>query len=110
MSEFTCIVQRDQAAHRATDQLGQGLRAAHRRFIDDKPVAITWMVAEPGDMFTAGEPSTSSIVGAAIDRETTAAEREQLLTAICDLWTDVTGCTDHEILAAVTRPEQLSSR
>ncbi len=55
----------------------------------------------------AGRQSTSSIVACVITGETTLAERERYLRGVCDIWTEVTGCTDHEVVVAVTAADPL---
>ncbi|MEM1182249.1 MAG: hypothetical protein AAGM22_28125 [Acidobacteriota bacterium] len=101
MTHFMCIVQENQAAHRATDRLEAGLREISARYLGDGPTEISWHVATPGDMFTGGRPSTSSIVSAAVTRLAGTADRKQILGALCELWMDETGCSSHDVLVAI---------
>ncbi|MCH9762247.1 MAG: hypothetical protein K0U75_16560 [Actinomycetia bacterium] len=105
MAHFMCIIQRDQAAHLATDRLESGLRTVYSEQFEAEPTTVSWQVVSPGEMFTAGRQSTSSIVGCVLSRTTTLAEREQFMRAICRLWTDTTGCTDHEVVVAIAETE-----
>jgi len=58
-----------------------------------------------GRFFTAGEPSTSSIIAGSVPVGTNDAQRHRLLAEITALWCEVTGCTPHEVVvtAADTR-------
>ncbi len=47
----------------------------------------------------------SSIVSSFLERTTTLDERETYMRRVCDIWTDVTDCTDHEVVVTVTEPE-----
>ena len=62
----------------------------------------------PGDMFTQGKPSRFSIVTCVLARSTSLTEREAFMRAVCELWTSTTGCTDHEVVVAVTETDPLT--
>lgn len=105
MSHFSCVVQEASAAQAATATLERRLAELHASHYPDEPVTVSWRVVPAGFMFTEGRPSTSSIIACAVDHETTLVERERYLRGVCDLWTDVTGCTDHEIVVALNDPD-----
>ncbi len=102
MSYFRCLIQADQAADQRRDQLEAGLHEIHTRHYPGETTSVDWAPVPPGRMFTEGKPSTSSIVSCFIAHETEFAQREQYLREVCDLWSEVTGCTDHEVVATVT--------
>ena len=52
-----------------------------------------------GLFFTAAKPSSSSIVAGTVPLGTSKDDRTRLLSEICDMWCDVTGCTPGEIVA-----------
>ena len=101
MSQYACIVQEGQAADHSTDALEAGLRRLGQRFFGDDPndVAIRWTRQAPGWAWTAGEPSTSSIVVRSVPVGFDNAEREVFLRAVVDLWVETTGCSVDEVVA-----------
>ena len=101
MDLYSCIIQEGQAADRSIDALEAGLRRIGRDFFDDEPadVGIRWTRHAPGWAWTAGEPSTSSIVVRSVPEGFDNDRREALLRAVCDLWVETTGCSIDEIVA-----------
>ena len=99
---FRCIVQAGGNADLRGDELERRLREHHTRYYPDEDAGVGWMAVPPGYMFTEGRQSTSSIISCFVDHETTLDHREAYMRGICDLWTEVTGCTDHEIVVSVT--------
>ena len=69
--------------------------------VDDDPAdtEIEWTRHAPGWAWTAGEPSTSSIVVRSVPVGFDNDRREEFLHAICDLWTKTTGCSVNEVVA-----------
>ena len=102
MSKFRCIVQAGSNAEVRGDELERRLRDHHTRHYPAEDATIGWMAIPPGYMFTEGRQSTSSIISCFIDHPTTLDDREKYMRGICDLWTEVTECTDHEIVVSVT--------
>jgi hypothetical protein len=100
MPQYACIIQDGQAAHRKQDALAEGLRRIGRDAFGDDPRAteIAWVVLKEGFAWTAGEPSTSSVVVRSVPVGFPAAQREAFLRSVCDLWTTVTGCSIEEIV------------
>ena len=105
MSEFRCLVQEASTADTRREQLEASLRSLHAEHYPGETPTFTWVAIPYGHMFTEGEHSTSSIVSAFVDHETTFDGRERYLRGVCDIWTELTGCTDHEIVATITEPE-----
>ncbi len=102
MTQYHCLIQEGGHADARRDVLEQRIRAHHVATYPGEDVDVRWTVIPPGRMFTEGRPSTSSIVSSFIEHETTFAGREAYLRGVCDLWTDVTECTDHEVVVTVT--------
>ena len=101
MSQYACIIQEGQGADRASDALEAGLRQLGQRFFDDDPtdVAIRWTRQPRGWAWTAGEPSTSSIVVRSVPVGFDDTQREAFLKAVVDLWVETTGCSINEVVA-----------
>ena len=101
MDLYTCIIQEGQAADQRVEALEAGLRRIGAEFFGDDPadVGIRWTRLAKGWAWTAGEPSTSSIVVRSVPAGYDNVERERLLSALCDLWVETTGCSVNEIVA-----------
>ncbi|MEM9748488.1 MAG: hypothetical protein AAF945_17470 [Actinomycetota bacterium] len=80
----------------------QRLQDHHAAHFDGEASAVSFMTIPTGFMFTEGRQSTSSVIAWAIAHTTTLPQREAYMRGICDLWSEVTGCTDHEIVVSVT--------
>ena len=101
MDHYSCIIQEGQAADRQSEALEEGLRGLAHEFFGDDPteVSVRWTRQAPGWAWTAGEPSTSSIVVRSVPVGFDDVRREAFLRAVCDLWVDTTGCSINEIVA-----------
>ena len=101
MDRFACIIQEGQAADEKVAALEVGLRQLGKTFFGDDPaeVGIRWTRQPKGWAWTAGEPSTSSIVVRSVPVGFDDEQREAYLRAVCDLWVEVTGCSVNEIVA-----------
>jgi hypothetical protein len=100
MPQYACIIQEGQAAHRQREALADGLRRIGREAFDDAPpeAEISWIVMKPGFAWTAGEPSTSSIVVRSVPVGLPLEQREAFMREVCALWESVTGCSIEEIV------------
>ena len=102
MSQFRCIIQADSNADRRRDQLERLLAEHHATHYPGQRATVSWMAIPPGHMFTEGRPSTSSIVSCFVDDVTTLDTRAVYMRDVCDLWTETTDCTDHEVVVTIT--------
>lgn len=91
--------------HDAAPELERRLAAHHAAHYPGESTTASWRAVPDGYMFTEGRPSTSSVVACVLQHDTTRDDRERYLRGVCDIWTDVTGCTDHEIVAVITRAD-----
>ena len=100
MSHYACIVQAGQTAEREQARLSDGLRQLAREAFGDAPerVEIRWISVPEGFGFTAGQPSTSSLVVRSVPVGFADAQRERFMSKVTNLWQDVTGCTADEIV------------
>ena len=102
MGHFTCVIQEGGIADAASDELAERLEQMHASHYGGEPVTVAWRRVPPGFMFTEGRQSTSSIIACVLQRETTLRERDAYMRGVCDIWTEVTGCTDHDVVVAIT--------
>ena len=109
MNTISCLVQAEGAAVQHQSELEQALRTNHTAQLDGADVDISWRLVESGLMFTAGAPSSSSVIACRINGPTTLRQRETYMRSIFDFWTDITGCTDHEIVVWISEISDLSS-
>jgi len=100
MDGYVCIVQENQTPASLQAELTEGLRRIGRELLGDpsKGVEIRWIKVSGGFGFTAGVPSTASLVARSVPPGYPDAKREVFLKRVCDLWTEVTGCTTNEIV------------
>ena len=101
MPDYVCVIQEGQAAEQRQAALAEGLAAIGREAFGDDPDAleISWIVMKKGFGWTAGEPSTSSIVIRSVPVGLPSPEGEAFMRRVCDLWAEVTGCSINEIVA-----------
>ncbi len=109
MAHFTCIVQDQSAAHRLGETLEQRLQQHHAGHFPDDAATVSWLAVPAGYMFTEGRPSTSSVISCTLAHATTRDTRETYMRGVCDLWTEITGCTDHEIVVSITESAPVPS-
>ena len=102
MGHFGCLVQEGSAAHERGAELEGRLRTHHADHYPGEEATVSWVAVPSGHMFTEGRPSTSSVIQCRLAHETTLDLRERYMRGVCDLWTEVTGCTDHEIVVSIT--------
>ena len=62
-----------------------------------------------GHMFTAGEPSPTSIIGGTIRAGRTLEVRQQLLADLSEMWTRLTGQPEQELIVALTEVDASSA-
>jgi hypothetical protein len=100
MARYACIIQEGQAAEGKQAELADGLRRVGRERLGDPPegAEISWITIRRGFGFTAGEPSTASLVVRSMPVGFPDAERHAFMRSVCELWRGVTGCTADEIM------------
>ncbi len=100
MAHYACIVQAGQTAEREQARLSEGLKQLAREAFGDAPelVEIRWISVPEGFGFTAGQPSTSSLVIRSVPVGFEEARRERFMSKVTRLWQEVTGCTADEIV------------
>lgn len=103
MIPILCLVQEDQITPSVCQELKDNLNSLVTSLLNNE-ADITWIEVSKGNGFTARKPSRSSIVSLSANRPLSDDERLAAMKTICDLWTDKTGCTMNEIVAAVSDP------
>lgn len=100
MPQYVCLIQEGQAPDQKRAELAEGLvRIGHECFGDDaSSIEIAWTVMKKDFAWTAGQPSTSSLVIRSVPLGLPTPEREAFMLKVCDLWESVTGCTTNEII------------
>ncbi|MEM1191230.1 MAG: hypothetical protein AAGI72_22055 [Pseudomonadota bacterium] len=100
MIRCLCFIQEGQVEAGVEARLAAGIGRIVRESELGAEPAIAWVVVPRGNGWTAGEPSSSAVVTLTtplIDQ----ALRIRMLTALCDLWVEQTGCEVNDVLATV---------
>ncbi len=103
MINCMCVIQEGQAADQARAVLANKLSAFAQENLGEA-LQINWAPVAPGNGFTAGQPSTSSVVALTANQPVDQARREQLLRELVSMWSDETGCSVDEVVAVVSDP------
>jgi hypothetical protein len=100
MLRYACMIQADQSPHRNQVALEAGLRKIGAECFGDDPeeTQFQWIVLEQGWAWTAGEPSTSSLVVRSVPVGLADDPREAFMRRVCDLWKSETGSSIDEIV------------
>ncbi len=99
MARYTCMFQEGRIPERVRLTLAEGLRKIGREMLGDSTEAeVGWIAIREGFGFTAGRPSTSSLVARAVPVGFAQPRREEFMTRVCNLWKDTTGCSEDEIV------------
>ena len=103
MINCTCFVQ----AGQQPDLKKQALHGLLNQFTTEAfgaEAQVAWIPVPEGSGFTAGQPSTSSVVSMTAGEPLSAARRESLLRQFVGLWTEETGCSVDEVVAVISDP------
>jgi hypothetical protein len=103
MINCTCVVQVGQAPDENQGNLESALTSFTGRVFGEE-ARITWVPVDPGNGFTAGQPSTSSVISITATESLSPERREALLRELVSLWTEQTGCTVDEVVAVIADP------
>lgn len=100
MAAYVCLVQEGQTAGDRRAELARGLQRIGREAFGDPEAGVetSWITIREGFGFTAGRPSTSSLVIRSVPVGFPEDRREAFMTRVCDLWIEVTGCSKDEIV------------
>jgi hypothetical protein len=100
MPHYACMVQEGQVADRTRERLAAGLKALAAETFGQIPdeVEIQWVPIRKGFGFTAGKPSTSSLIARSVPSGFGDAERTAFMSKVCDLWQEATGCHPDEVV------------
>ena len=100
MREYVCIIQQGQAADGCREALAEGLKKIGTEVFGDDAGAteIEWIPVRKGFGFTAGKPSTATVVERSVAVGLPQDKRMAFMEKVSDLWIGVTGCTVNEIV------------
>ncbi len=104
-ARISCLIQSDGLAAKHEEELARRLQQHHLAYYPADQLVVLWRRAEPDRMFTAGAPSKTSAVSCLLGAKTTRAGREEYMRGICDLWIEVTGCSEHDVLVSISEIE-----
>jgi phenylpyruvate tautomerase PptA (4-oxalocrotonate tautomerase family) len=81
-------------------ELAGGLGGVYARLfgVPAAEIGVDFSVMPRGRFFTAGRPSSSSIIAGTVPAGTPDERRHRLLSEITALWCEATGCTPHEVV------------
>lgn len=99
MPTYKCLVNGGiDAATRAEVTAGLARLAADRFGISSDAVTVSFTEIPPGRWFTAGRPSSASMVLSSVPAGTDQATREAVMEEICALWSRLTGADYHHVM------------
>lgn len=102
MAQFRCVIQEQGVAQTRREELERRLHEHHNRHYPGEETTVRWTAVPAGHMFTEGRQSTSSVVSCTLAHTTTREGREHYMRGVCELWTEVAQCTDHEVVVSIT--------
>ena len=103
MIQCLCVIQEGQQADNMRGELATALDQYGQKFLGDA-VQVNWVPVPRGGGFTAGKPSTSSVLSMTAGEPLQQENRETLLRELVALWTDHTGCDVDEVVAVLADP------
>lgn len=103
MIPCSCVVQAGQISAETEAALRAGLSEFTQKAFG-QPAEISWLAVPEKNGFTAGQPSTSSIVSIRPNVALSKAERDPLLHELCAIWARETQCTLNEIVGVIPNP------
>lgn len=103
MINCSCLVQEGQSPDLHGDEMHNLITDFTSRSFGEA-AQIKWTVVAKGDGFTAGKPSTSSVISIVSNESLSPIRREELLREFVGLWIDKTGSSVDEIVAVIADP------
>ncbi len=104
MIRCMCLVQEGQTPEKKQVPLQRLLNEFSERAFG-QPASVIWTSVAARSGFTAAKPSTSSIVSMTAAEPVAQETRMTLLSELCDLWMQETGCSLDEIVAVINDPQ-----
>ena len=97
---YDCTMQEGQIGEDARARLANGLRDVTERVLGAgaDEVSVDFSDIPQGFGFRGGEPSTTSLVRGSIVGGLEQPVRVELMSAICDMWMEISGCTVDELV------------
>ncbi len=110
MIQYNCIVQESHVPESTRAKLVTGLTQVTANVLGALPddIKVQFREIPHGAGYRGGELSTTSVVRGSIPPGCDQPVREKLLEEICDMWCDVTGCSDDEIVVSASDNDYVS--
>lgn len=103
MIRTTCLVAAEQTSE-ATEAALRSQLAAFTQRAFGAPPQINWIIVPAGSGFTAGKPSTASVVSIRATEPLEQTTREALLRELSNFWMAETQCSHDELVAVISDP------
>lgn len=99
----TCMVQEGRVPAEQRVLLESALKTAARDHVGSTTrLAVAWVTVPSGSGYSAGKPSTSSLVQLGVPDGFAQASREALMRDVNDRWCMITGQTPYEVMVSAT--------
>jgi hypothetical protein len=94
------MVQEGQTADKSRTRLTEGLQRLGAETFGEvaAEVEVRWVAVPKGFGFTAGKPSTSSLIARSVPTGFSDAARAAFMTRVSDFWQQITGCDPDEVV------------
>lgn len=105
----TCMVQEGQFSAEQRVALEAALKAVAKQHVgSDATLAVAWRPVPKGSGYSAGKPSTSSLVQLSVPDGFGQASREAIMHDVNERWCAITGQTPYQLMVSV--PDQSAAR
>ena len=98
----TCMVQEGRISAELKTSLESALKTAVRDHVgDDAKLAVAWLTVPSGSGYSAGKPSTSSLVQLSVPDGFSQDSRAALMHDVSVRWCTISGQTKYEVMVSV---------
>ena len=105
----TCMVQEGQFSSEQRTALEAALKDVVKKRVGSKAMlAVAWRPVPKGSGYSAGKPSTSSLVQLSVPDGFSQASREEIMRDVNGRWCAITGQTPYQLMVSV--PDQSAAR
>ena len=110
MVEYVCTVQEKQLPEELKPDLTAGLQRLSGEILDmaARDVSVRFREVPRGAGYRGGVLSTTSVIRGTVPAGCNQAVRERLLRAVCDMWTEITGCDEDEVVVSAVDEDYVS--
>ncbi len=101
----TCFIQEGTIREDVEKHLSDGFDKFTQKYFGE-PAQINWIPVPKVSGFSAGKPSSSSVVSVKANSPVEQTVRVALLKEISNFWNSTTGCASDELLVVVADPDK----